>query len=338
MKKFRFNFQDIIPFVAFFAIFTFFAVTSYDDRTSTIRILSPFNLNVILDQSMLIILVGCGALFVVAQGSIDLSVGVNLALSGVIATWTAHTTGISFLLIPVALLVGLAVGILNGIIVSKFKVPSFMLTIAMLIGVRGLVNYIQVSLHTQRLPESLSFLNTPYVKITIFIVLVLIMAYTFEFTRIGRYSRAIGENETAARFVGIPVNKVKTIAFALSGLMAGAGSIFSLATIGATSQQMGVFLEIRVVMAIFLGGVLVTGGSSARFYKVLLGSFSITIIINGLALIGRSDSHISQSVQGVLLLLILIVTILAGKRSNRVKHLSDAPSEKEQRSADSEEG
>jgi ribose transport system permease protein len=145
------------------------------------------------------------------------------------------------------------------------------------------------------------------------------MAYIFEFTKTGRYSRAIGENETAAKFVGVPVDKIKIIAFALSGLMAGVAAVFSLATVGSTSQQMGVFLEIRVVMAIFLGGVLVTGGSSAKFYKILLGSFSIQIIINGLALINKSDSHISQSVQGVLLLLILLASVIAGKRKNRTE-------------------
>ena len=324
MKKFKFSFQDVVPFVAFFVIFLFFTIMSYNERTSSFRMLTPLNMNTLLDQTMQTIVVACGALFVVAQGSTDLSVGVNLALSGVIATWSTYATGLPFMLIPVALLVGLAVGVFNGIVVSKFKVPSFMLTIAMLIGVRGLVNFIQKPIQTQRIPESLAFLNTPAVKIPIFIVILLVMAYVFEFTKTGRHSRAIGENETAARFVGIPVDKLKIVAFALSGLMAGVGSIFSLVTIGSTSQQMGVFLEMRVIMAIFLGGVLVTGGSSAKFYKILLGSFSITIIINGLALIGKSDSHISQSVQGVLLLLILILSSLAERRSHRAKPADDS--------------
>ena len=117
----------------------------------------------------------------------------------------------------------------------------------------------------------------------------------------------------------VSVKRIKLLAFALSGLMAGAGAVFSLITVGSTSQQMGVFLEIRVIMAIFLGGVLVTGGSSAKFYKIFLGSFSIQIIINGLALINRSDSHISQSVQGILLLLMLLVSVIAEKRSRRTR-------------------
>lgn len=321
MKKNKINFQDIVPFAAFLIIFLFFTIASYNGRTGTFRMLTPLTLRTILDQTMQTIIVACGTLFVVSQGSTDLSVGVNLALSGVLGTWAAHATGMPFMMIVVALLVGLIVGVFNGVIVSKFKVSSFMLTLAMLIGVRGLVNFIQTRTQTQRIPEELAFLNMSAVKIGIFLVIVGIMAYVFEFTKVGRYSRAIGENETAARFVGVPVSKIKIAAFALSGLMAGMGSIFSVATIGSTSQQMGVFLEIRVVMAIFLGGVLVTGGSSAKFYKILLGSFSIQIIVNGLALMNKGDSHISQSVQGILLLLILLMSAVARERAKHPKVL-----------------
>ena len=73
------------------------------------------------------ILVACGTLFVVSQGSTDLSVGVNLALSGVIGTWAAYATGVDWLMIPVTLVVGLAGGIFNGVIVSKCKVSSLAL-------------------------------------------------------------------------------------------------------------------------------------------------------------------------------------------------------------------
>jgi ribose transport system permease protein len=141
------------------------------------------------------------------------------------------------------------------------------------------------------------------------------MIYLFEFTRLGRYGKAIGENETAAKNVGVPVTLMKILAFALSGLLAGAGGIFSVSKLGATNQTMGVFLEMQVAMAIYLGGVLVTGGGSAKMYKVILGSISITIIVNGLAVIGKAESHISQSVEGVLLLVILFITIIANTRS-----------------------
>ncbi len=310
--------RDLVPFIAFAVIFLFFAAASGG------RMLSAYNLKLLLDQSMITILVGCGMLFVVAQGSIDLSVGVTLAISGVAATWLAEASGLPWLLLPAALIIGLALGLFNGVMVSRFKVPSFMLTIAMLIGIRGIVNYIQTIIDVQYIPDSLRFLNLSYVKIPLFLVIVAAMAYLFEFTKAGRYSRAIGENETAAKYVGVPVSKMKIAAFALSGLMAGVGSVFSIATVGGTSMQMGVFLEMKVAMAVFLGGVLVTGGSSAKIYKVLLGSFSITMIVNGLSLIGMSESQISESVEGALLLLILFVTILAHEKSGKGKKTAEA--------------
>jgi ribose transport system permease protein len=206
------------------------------------------------------------------------------------------------------------VGLFNGFIVSKCHVPSFTLSIAMLIGVRGIVNYIQTIIGVEYVPESMKFITSSSFRITAFVVIALICAYVFEFTKVGRYSKSIGENETTSRFVGIPVTKMKIVVFAIAGLMAGIGAIFSIATVGGTTQTMGSFLEMKVAMAIFFGGVLVTGGTSAKFYKIILGSLSITVIVYGLSLIGMSDSHISQSVEGGLLLLILLIMILTSRQ------------------------
>jgi ribose transport system permease protein len=326
MKKLRITLQDVVPFAAFIVIFLFFTIMSKG------RMLSAFNLSILLDQSVMTIVVGCGALFVVAQGSIDLSVGVNLALTSVIATWAANAWG-DWLLIPVALIVGTLVGIFSGIVVSRFKVPSFMLTIAMLIGIRGIVNFIQSFIHTQAIPKSMGILSAPYIKYPAFVIIIIALGYVFEFTKVGKYCKAIGENETTARYVGVPVSLMKVVAFAICGLTVGFGALFSLSSNGGTSQQIGLFFEMRVAMAVFLGGVLVTGGTSAKLYKVLLGSFSITIIVNGLSLIGLSQTQYSQSIQGLLLLLILGVTILASKKIGK----SAAPADDEEIAGHSED-
>jgi len=316
MKKRNIGLQDVVPFAAFVIIFAFFEIASKG------KMLSPFSLQMMLDQSVMTIVSGCGVPFVVAMGSIDLSVGVNLALSGVLAVWAANAAG-GALLVPVALLTGLLVGLFNGVIVARFKVPSFMLSIAMLIGIRGIVNFIQTNIGTQFIPEATRVFAEGYIRYPLFFVIVAVMWYVLEYTRFGKYCKAIGENETMAKFVGVPVERVKVLAFALSGLMAGFAALFSVTSVGGTTQQMGVFFEMKVAMAIFLGGVLVTGGFSAKLYKVLLGSFSITIIVNGLALIGLSETQYSQSFQGLLLLIILGVTILASSRRRKVPSTLD---------------
>jgi ribose transport system permease protein len=316
MKKLNIKLSDIVPFIAFIVIFAFFTIASGG------RMLNAYNLRQLLNQSLVTIIVGCGMLFVVAQGSIDLSVGVNLALSGVIATYVSNTVG-AWAFIPCALIVGGIVGVFNGIVVSRFKVSSFMLTIAMLIGLRGVINFIQSNLAAatgngaEYIPASLRIIASNSLRIPLFLAVVAIMAYIFEFTKLGRYSKAIGENETAAKYVGVPVKNIKFAAFVVSGILAGVGAIFSVTALGGTSQTMGVFLEMQVAMAIFLGGVLVTGGTTAKIYKVVLGSLSITLIVNGLAVIGKAESHISQSVEGILLIAILFITILVNNRRVR---------------------
>jgi ribose transport system permease protein len=310
----RISIADIVPFIAFIAVFVFFAIASKG------ILVSSYNLKLLINQSLVTIIVGCGALFVVAQGSIDLSVGVNLAFSAAISTHICAKTGSALLFVPVILIVAAGIGLINGLIVSKFKVPSFMTTIAMLIGLRGVINYIQTIIGTERIPDAFRILSQDQVRFPLFIVIILVMAYIFEYTKMGKYSRAIGENETVARFVGVPVSKIKIFAFVLSGLLTGVGSIFSLATLGGTSQTMGMFFEMQVAMAIYFGGVLVTGGTSAKIYKVILGSFTISTIVNGLAIIGKAESQISESVEGILLILILFVTILANMKKNvRIK-------------------
>jgi len=314
VKKINIKTGDAVPFIALIVILAFFAIASGG------RTISASNLMILLDQSMITIILGLGMLFVVAQGSIDLSVGVNLALSGVVGTYVANIAG-GWAFIPVCLIMGLIVGVFNGIMVARFKVNSFMLTISMLIGVRGIVNFIQEGLMkktgygSQYLPDSMLFLGSSETRLIIFIAVLAIMAYLFEFTKLGRYGKAIGENETAARNVGVPIKLMKILAFAISGLLAGLGGVYSVAKLGSTNQTMGVFQEMQTAMAVFLGGVLVTGGASAKIYKVVLGSISITLIVNGLAVIGKAESHISQSVEGVILLLILFITIIVNTRA-----------------------
>ena len=319
MKKIRVS--DIVPFAAFVVLFVFFTIVSKG------KMVSAYSLKMLLEQSILTIVTACGVLFVVAQGSIDLSVGVNVALSGVVGMHIATVTGQGWLLIPCSMAIGLIVGLFNGVIVSKCHVPSFTLSIAMLIGVRGVVNYIQTIIGIEYIPESMLFITTSTFRIIAFIVIALIVLFVFEFTRVGRYSQAIGENETTARFVGIPVDKMKILVFAIAGLMAGIGAVFSMATVGGTTMTMGAFLEMKVAMAIFFGGVLVTGGSSAKFYKVILGSLSITVIVYGLSLIGMSDSQISESVEGGLLLIILFITILTNRHRIGRKKAAEAGEE-----------
>lgn len=304
MKK-KVDLSSIIPIVAFALIFGLFAIITHG------RVYSANNLRNILGQSVPVIIGGLGMLFVIAQGSIDISVGSIVGLAGALGALGATQYGFAWLF-PIAIVVGAAVGFLNGFVVARYKVSSFMVTLSMLIAVRGVVNLLLNTSVVFATPAMLA-LSRMEVKIPILLGLVLVVGYLFEFTKFGHRSKAIGENETAARYVGIPVLRTKVLAFVLSGAMAGVAGVLILSQNGGASVQMGTFYEFRVMMAIFFGGVLVNGGMSTKIFKLLIGVPTIVLMENGLAILGVGG-ELSEAIEGLLLLLVVFATLYANRR------------------------
>ena len=297
MKK-KFSINTLIPILSFLILFCVFLIATRG------TLVTPQNISNIVSQAFPVIIGGTGVLFVTAMGSTDLSVGANAALS--------------------ATLGAMLVGALNGLWNSRCKMPSFMMTLAMLIGLRGLLNYFLAS-NLIYAPTVLITFNTFPVKLAIVAVLVVIFYYVFEYTKIGYYCRAIGENERTVIATGINVKRIRMTAFIISGFMAALFGIMQIVNVGGSTNSLCQFMEMRIQMAIFLGGVSVTGGFSARIYKLLIGSFTIVMIENGLTLCGV-DSTLSSAIQGILLMLVLFATIYFERRSvaSKIHHAVNA--------------
>ena len=293
----------IIPLAILIGLFLFFTIYSGG------KTVNKGNFLAIIDQATLTLLAACGTIFVVAQGGSDLSVGTTLAMSSILAGTVYTITGGDVWLIPIVLGTCLVLGLLNGFLVSVCKVPSFMTTISMLIGVRGLVNYVIDKCGVAYASSTVRFLNNYYVKIPVLILFLILAIYVLEYTKMGRYSKAIGENEMVAISIGVPVGKIKVIGFLLSSFMAGIAGVFMMAKLSGTNFTMGSFFEMQVVQATFLGGVLVTGGNTAKIPKVIIGALTLAVIENGLVLCGWTSTDIKQIVEGIILMLVLFISI-----------------------------
>ena len=314
MKK-KFSINTLIPIMSFLILFCVFLIATRG------TLVTPQNISNIVSQAFPVIIGGTGVLFVTAMGSTDLSVGANAALSATLGAMAASHLG-TWAIFPVA--TGMLVGALNGLWNSRCKMPSFMMTLAMLIGLRGLLNYFLAS-NLIYAPTVLITFNTFPVKLAIVAVLVVIFYYVFEYTKIGYYCRAIGENERTVIATGINVKRIRMTAFIISGFMAALFGIMQIVNVGGSTNSLCQFMEMRIQMAIFLGGVSVTGGFSARIYKLLIGSFTIVMIENGLTLCGV-DSTLSSAIQGILLMLVLFATIYFERRSvaSKIHHAVNA--------------
>ena len=305
----RVELSILVPVAILIGIFIIFVIATKGNMAS------KNNLKAILDQSILIIIGGCGMLFVVAQGGCDMSVGTTLALSSVLGSYCASLLGTELVIFPVTIRVACGLGALNAFIICKFRVPSFMTTLAMLIGIRGLVNFLQhgaVGIYYSG--DLISNLRSYPVKIAVLIILLFLTYYLLEHTKVGKYSKAIGENEMVAITVGIPVTRMKFFAFMIAAVMAGIAGMFSMAKMGGTTTTMGSFYELELFMSIYLGGVLVTGGYSANIVRLLVGAFTLSIIKNGLVLVRMSTVDFVQLVQSIALLALIFITIRLGDK------------------------
>ncbi|HJB99597.1 MAG TPA: ABC transporter permease [Candidatus Flavonifractor merdavium] len=317
MKRTKVQLFDLLPLIALVVLVIAFGITSQG------RIFSPFNLKSICTQSIPVIIGGLGVMFAVAMGGCDLSVGAVAAVSATVGAWVGSQYGLPVMIL-VALLIGLVSGIVVGFIVSRLHVPSFMVTLAMLIGMRGFVNALLSAWGQVYNPDGLGELSSFGASMALVVVLVIVVGYVFEKTSFGYYCKGMGENENTMKSIGVDTAKVRHIAYIISGVLASVMGLVLISSVGGSSSTLGQFMEMKIQMAIFLGGVLVTGGIKSKIYKLILGSLSITVITNGLTLSGAGGG-ITEMVEGILLMLILFVTIktssLPGKgRSSKDKN------------------
>ena len=301
MKQKNIQLYDLLPLIALAALVVAFGISSQG------KLFTPFNLMAICTQSIPVIIGGLGVMFAVSMGGCDLSVGGVAAVSATVGAYLGCQYGLGVMVV-VSLLIGLVSGTFVGFVVSRLHVPSFMVTLAMLIGLRGFLNVLLVAWGQVYNPEGLSTLNSFGVSLTLTIVMVVAVGYVFEKTSFGYYCKGMGENENTMRSIGVDTVKVRHIAYIISGLMAAVMGLVLISSVGGSSSTLGQFMEMKIQMAIFLGGVLVSGGMKSKIYKLILGSLSITVIVNGLTISG-ADGGMSELVEGLLLMLILFVTI-----------------------------
>ncbi|MCI8993123.1 MAG: ABC transporter permease [Eubacterium sp.] len=305
MMKQKLDINKMVPVISLVVILVVFAVLTQGNM------FSAFNLKTLVDQTVILLIMCSGAIFVITLGCSDLSVGVVSAMCALVSDIVFQTTGNVFLMIVVAVAIGLGFGALNGVINAKFKVPSFMETLAILIGLRGIINFIQSKVGVSHAGTAVMMLQKQYVKLPILIAILLVSWYLLERSSFGRNAKAIGENEIVAKYVGKSVDRTKILCFMLSGLTAAIAGFFIIARSGGTSTTMGTMFEMRTLIAIYVGGVLVRGGATATTYKVIIGCFVVTIIENGLKIMGFGSSEVSELVEGILLMVILFITIRA---------------------------
>jgi rhamnose transport system permease protein len=274
----------------------------------------------LLNQGRLMTEIGLIALpmtFVIITGGIDLSVGAIVGLCAIMLGYSWKTFGFPLpLAIVFALAVGGLAGFVNGLVITRVKVPPLIMTIATLALYRGLAEGVSQAHSVRGYPEWFYIMGQGDVfgvptQLLVLIAAIVVAGVALDRTTFGRTLYAIGANETAARFSALPVDRVKLTVYTLSGLASGFAAFVLVSRVTTTRMDMGMGYELDVIAAVVLGGTSIFGGSGT-IWGTVIGLVMIQLLKNGLALTGvKGDATI------VVIGVALIVSVLIASSLQR---------------------
>jgi len=255
----------------------------------------------LLNQGRLMTEVGLIALpmtFVIITGGIDLSVGSTVGLCAILLGYAWKNFGVPLpVAIACSLVAGAAAGFFNGLVITRLRVPPLIMTIATLTLYRGLAEGVSQARSVRGYPEWFYFIGQEDlfgVPAQLWLLLIAIVAagVVLDRTTFGRTLYAIGANETAARFSGLAVDRVKVIVYTLCGVMAGLSAVVLVSRVTTTRSDMGIGYELDVIAAVVLGGTSIFGGVGT-IWGTVVGLVMIQLVKDGLALSGvKGDATI----------------------------------------------
>jgi len=278
-------------------IFFSFAAESFFTKQNIVNVLRQFSMLGISAVGMTLVILTAG---------IDLSVGSNMGLTGVIAALFMVNFGVNWVLSCIIALIGAVVlGLVNGLAVTKFKVPPLITTLATLTSARGLAYILTGGLPIFGFPKAFNVLGRGMVFAVPVPVLIMIAVFGLGFfvlkkTRYGRHLYAIGGNPEAARLSGIPVKKNLILTYVFSSVFTGIAGLILLSRLNSCQPSTGVGFEMDVITAVVLGGISIAGGEG-RFGGVVIGILIIGVLTNGMIMMNVYEYY-QQLIKGIVLL------------------------------------
>ena len=329
------NFIIILAAIALFAIFTLInpGFASSGNLLTMAKSFVPYAI------------LSLGVTFAIATGGIDLSLGTVCFGSAVLAgalckTGVTADEGTLWLTIPIILAVGLAFGLINGVLIAKCKLAPFIATLGTMLVSRGLTAVVaEASRGTssavkypstgwfQKIFTNLNGFPIGLVWVLGLTIICMIVMYK---TKVGRYILAIGSNEEAARLSGINTDKYKIIAYVICSSFAALAALFYVAANPSLNLAAGNGMELDAIAGVYIGGTSTTGGSATIIGSVL-GALILVIIRQGLNLamaggVGVSATNVTYAVTGVIVVGAVMLDVLKKKNANKVK--IEKPAEK----------
>lgn len=290
---------------------------------TVLSFLSPFfmtvgNMTNLSKQVSIVAILAAGQAVVIISGGIDLSVGSVLALSAVVIGSLIQLDVNPTMAMLAGLLAGTFAGWINGMVITRARIPPFIATLGMLGIARGMALVITGGVsHPVLAPLFLNIGNSKFLGLPIplyfVIVTFLIVGLMMHKTVFGQHVYAIGGNERVARLEGIPVDRQKVKIYALSGFLAGVAAVVMTGRLAATPPSVAQAIELQAIAAVIIGGVSFVGGRGLVL-TALIGALIMAMITNGLNILGISSFY-----QQVLIGIVIIVAVWLDNLKNSTR-------------------
>lgn len=268
------------------------------------------------------------AYIIIALGTVDLSVA---SIMGMCASFMGllFMNGVDiWVAVAAALALGVTAGAINGFLVARVRLPALVVTLGTYAFYRGMAYAMLGDEAARGYPKSFTYLGQGFigdtrivpVSLILFLVLTVLFGVILHTTMFGRYLYAIGNNEHAARYSGVAVDRIKLILFVLSGFMSALAGIVLAARFGSTRPDIGLGLELTVITTTVLGGISISGGTGTMIGAVL------SLLLIGLVRFGMGLANLQGQVQDIVIGLLLIISVLlpsAGKLASNWRILSN---------------
>ncbi|WP_254561721.1 ABC transporter permease [Dyadobacter diqingensis] len=302
-----------------YGIFLAFAIICLGLALSTPKFFTLSNLMIIGTQVSINALLAFGVTFVIITGGIDLSLGSMVAVTGVLAATFAHPDTYP-VIVPVfaGLAGGLILGAFNGMVITKSKVPPFIVTLGTMTIGRGLALILSKGRPISNLSDAFNFIGGGNMFGIPFPIIILILAFAgcsviLNKTILGRYMYAVGGNEPAARASGIRVNHVKMWVYTICGLLSAMGGILLTSRITTGQPNAGAGFELDAIAAAIIGGTSTSGGTGTMT-GTLIGALLIGVISNSLDLLNVT-SYYQQVVMGAIIIGAVVLDSMGKEKS-----------------------
>lgn len=285
-KERKIDLHSIAIYIIAVAIFVMFAILAEMNGRS---FLSLSNIRNIITQSAVISVIAIGQTMVIITGGIDLSVGSVVGFVGITGGLMIKA-GIPVLAaVFLTLVIGIMVGLINGLLISYGRIPAFITTLAMMQIFRGLCMLVNSGKPVAGFPEGLTrIMGTEIfgIPISIFYVFLtyLIMMTLMAKTRFGRYVYAVGGNREAAKLSGVKVQKIELITYALAGLFAALGGVMLLSRLSYADPNAGISYEMNAIAATVIGGTAMSGGKG-KLGNTFVGAIILGMLTTGLQIL-----------------------------------------------------